>query len=431
MLFRSKEYVNTEADCEKHETALQQWEQKLAEIDPGTKELWQNPDFNDGNWKTIELPSPWTGTELAKVDGIIWFRRVIHLPPAWADADLELHLGRIDDMDTVWINGVNVGRTLAWMNPRIYSVPASILNAGPNAIAIRVIDPRLGEGGFTGKKEEMCIVPVGADFKNGVSIAGNWKYKFSYPTPVPAVPLSEAEKRVNQNTPTAIYNGMIHPLVNFRIAGAIWYQGESNCYDPILYRTLFPAMITDWRNQWKQGDFPFYYAQIAPYQYGEQTYSQAIREAQLMTLDKVSNVGMAVLMDIGEEKDIHPGNKWDVGERLARWALVKTYGHQDVVYSGPLYKGMRIEQNAIRISFNYVNGGLTARGGSLTDFLIAGEDRSFVPAKAVIDVNSVVVSNPDIKHPVAVRYAWSNWASPNLFNAAGLPASSFRTDDWP
>jgi sialate O-acetylesterase len=323
-----------------------------------------------------------------------------------------------------------VGSTLAWMNERIYRIPASVLHEGPNVIAIRVIDPRRGEGGFTGKTEDMHIDQVGTETKTSISIAGQWKYKFSAPASWEGIPLSEAENKLNQNTPTSLYNAMIHPLIPFRIAGAIWYQGESNS-DAILYRTLFPAMIKGWRNQWGQGDFPFYYVQIAPYEYGDKVYSQAIREAQLMALDKVPNVGMAVLMDIGQQKDIHPVNKLDVGKRLSLWALAKTYGRKDVVYSGPLYKGMKVENGSIRISFNYTDGGLMAKGGPLTDFMIAGEDRKFIPAKAVIDGNSVVVSSPDINNPVAVRYAWSNWASPNLFNMAGLPASSFRTDDWP
>jgi sialate O-acetylesterase len=424
-------YENSAEDIEKYEKALLEWEQKLAGIDPGTKETWQNPALDDTDWKTMELPSSWTGTQLANVDGILWFRRAVQLPKSLIQNDLELHLGLIDDMDTVWINGVAVGRTLAWMKPRVYRIPVGILQAGINMIAIRVIDLRRGEGGFTGKAEELRIGPVGADPKTCISLAGEWKYKFSHPTPIPDVPLSEADKRINQYTPTVIYNGMIHPLINFRIAGSIWYQGESNCYNPILYRSLFPAMIADWRAQWNQGEFPFYYVQIAPFEYGKETCSQAIREAQLMTLDKVPNVGMAVLMDIGEAHDIHPKNKWDVGERLARWALAKTYGQKEIVYSGPLYKEMRIEQNKIRILFNYTDGGLVARGGPLTDFTIAGEDRNFMPAKAVIEGDSIVVSGENIQNPVAVRYAWSNWACPNLFNAAGLPASSFRTDDWP
>jgi len=240
-----------------------------------------------------------------------------------------------------------------------------------------------------------------------------------------------ADFEIHQNQPTALYNTMIAPLTPFQIAGAIWYQGESNCYDPILYRTLFPAMIEDWRNQWNQGDFPFYFVQIAPFEYSPKTHSQAIREAQMMTLDAVDNVGMAVTMDIGKEKDIHPRNKHDVGDRLARWALVKTYGQKDIVYSGPIYKSMTIEDGKIRIAFDYTDSGLVAKDGKLKDFVIAGEDKKFVTAKATIDGNSIVVSNDKVKNPVAARYDWSNWVVGSLFNEAGLPASSFRTDDWP
>ncbi|MBN2512097.1 MAG: hypothetical protein JXB18_04070 [Sedimentisphaerales bacterium] len=418
-------------DDKTYNKIVDSWKQKISSIDAGTKAFWQKPDFNDSDWKSMKLPSPWTGTDLSKTDGIIWFRRQIKLPPSWTHTDLELHLGLIDDIDTVWINGIEVGTTLAWLKPRTYRIPASAIRAGLNTIAIRVIDPRRGEGGFTSKPEEMFIQQMDAHLKTRISVAGVWNYKFSHPTPIPDIPLSEPDKRVNQSVPVCLYNGMIHPLILFRIAGAIWYQGESNCYDPILYRKLFPAMITDWRNQWKQGDFPFYYVQIAPYDYGNNVYSQAIREAQLMALDKVPNVGMAVLMDIGEEKDIHPVNKLDVGKRLALWALANTYDQQNIVFSGPLYKGMKIERNKIRISFNYTNGGLVAKDGPLTDFMIAGEDHVFISAKAVIEGDTIVVSSPDIQNPVAVRYAWSNWARPNLFNEAGLPASSFRTDDWP
>ena len=234
----------------------------------------------------------------------------------------------------------------------------------------------------------------------------------------------------NQNSPTALFNAMIAPLIPYKIAGVIWYQGEGNVGFPIEYRKLFPAMIEDWRSRWGQGDFPFYYVQIAPWDYGDNTCSQALREAQTMALS-LPNTGMAVTMDIGKENDIHPRNKHDVGGRLALWALNKTYGKSDVVFSGPLYKKMEIENSSIRLFFDYSQGGLVAKGGELTDFTIAGENRKFVPAKAVIDGETVVVSSPQIKKPVAVRLAWRNYAKPNLFNTALLPASSFRTDDWP
>jgi sialate O-acetylesterase len=252
---------------------------------------------------------------------------------------------------------------------------------------------------------------------------------FQGPEPVaePNVPV----KKFNQNTPTALYNGMIAPLVPFHIAGAIWYQGESNIGRSAEYATLFPAMITDWRKHWGIGDFPFYYVQIAPYSYGnnDASFSAYLREAQLKSLSAVKNVGMAVATDIGMEKDIHPTNKQDVGKRLALWALTKTYNKKIDSFSGPLYKSMKIENNRIRLFFD-TYGELSAREGHLSEFIIAGEDKAFVPASAEIDGDSVVVWSDQVQKPVAVRYAWKNWTTGSLFNKAGLPASSFRTDDW-
>jgi len=211
----------------------------------------------------------------------------------------------------------------------------------------------------------------------------------------------------------------------------IWYQGESNRSDAKLYGTLFPALIADWRQQWGAGDFPFYYVQIAPFQYGDDCgETAAVREAQLRAL-AVPNTGMVVTMDIGNPRDIHPQHKDEVGRRLALWTLAKTYGHSGLAYSGPLYKAMAIEDSVIRVSFDHADGGLVTRdGGPLTHFAIAGEDRSFVPARAIIDGATVVVSSDAVPHPVAVRYAWGTADEPNLANRAGLPASPFRTDDW-
>ncbi len=235
---------------------------------------------------------------------------------------------------------------------------------------------------------------------------------------------------LGKNTPSRLYNGMIAPLIPYGIRGAIWYQGESNAKRAYQYRSLFPAMIKNWRDDWGQGDFPFYYVQLAPFRYGDEPRGVELREAQLKALS-VPNTGMAVTMDIGNPTDIHPANKQDVGKRLALWALAKTYGVKDIVYSGPLYKSMRLEGDGIRIFFDHVGGGLIARGPNLTDFVIAGKDRKFVDANAVIDGDTIVVSSDKVSEPVAVRYAWRNEAQGSLFNAESLPASSFRTDDWP
>jgi sialate O-acetylesterase len=233
-----------------------------------------------------------------------------------------------------------------------------------------------------------------------------------------------------KNSPSRLYNGMIVPLIPYGMRGVIWYQGESNVPRAYQYRTLFPAMIRNWRLDWGQGDFPFYYVQLAPYNYDQEFAAAELREAQLMTLT-VPNTGMIVTTDIGKVQDIHPRNKQEVGRRLALWALAKTYGREGLVYSGPIYKSMRIEGSKIRLFFDHIGGGLTAKGGPLTHFAIAGEDRQFVEAGAVIDGDTVVVSGEKVAEPVAVRFAWSNTAEPNLFNKEGLPASPFRTDNWP
>ena len=236
---------------------------------------------------------------------------------------------------------------------------------------------------------------------------------------------------IGPHTATTLYNGMIAPLVPFGIRGVIWYQGEANRLEARLYRTLFPGLIADWRRSWGQGDFPFYYVQIAPYEYdGDKGQTAELREAQLRTL-ATPNTGMVVTMDIGNPRDIHPQHKDEVGQRLALWALAKTYGRSGLVYSGPLYKSMKVEGARIRLSFEHIGGGLVSRGGGpLAHFVIAGEGRWFHPAKAVIDGDTVVVSSGAVPEPVAVRYAWGTADEPTLANAEGLPASPFRTDDW-
>jgi sialate O-acetylesterase len=232
--------------------------------------------------------------------------------------------------------------------------------------------------------------------------------------------------------PSVLYNAMIAPLLPYGIRGVIWYQGESNAERPYQYRKLFPAMIKNWRTDWGQGDFPFYYVQIAPCSYknwSRPMYTPELREAQLMALS-LPNTGMAVTMDIGDVNDVHPRNKQEVGRRLALWALAKTYGYTDIVYSGPIYKSMKIKGNKIRLYFDHIGTGLLAKDGSLRRFIIAGEDKNFVDAKAVIDGDTVIVSSDKVLKPVAVRYGWNNAAQPNLFNKEGLPASPFRTDNW-
>lgn len=235
-------------------------------------------------------------------------------------------------------------------------------------------------------------------------------------------------------SPTGLYNGMILPIVPYGIRGAIWYQGESNAWRAYQYRTLLPAMIKNWRQTWNQGDFPFLLVQLANWKAVEPEPKEndwaELREAQLMTLS-VPNTGMAVTTDIGDANNIHPTNKQDVGKRLALWALAKTY-KKDVVYSGPLYKYMEIEGNKAILHFDHVGGGLVAKGGEpLKGFAIASQDKKFVWGDAKIEGDTVVVSSDKVAEPAAVRYAWAINPICNLYNKEELPASPFRTDDWP
>ncbi len=240
---------------------------------------------------------------------------------------------------------------------------------------------------------------------------------------------ADSPQNPRKKIPTRLYNGMIHPLRNFTIKGAIWYQGEGNSSRANKYRDLMATMINQWRAAFSN-EFPFYFAQISPYTYRGNINSAFLREAQLETMLSVSKTGMAVTMDIGNLTDIHPKNKQEVGRRLALWALAKDYGKKDIVYSGPTYKSMKVEGDKIRLSFDYAEAGLKTRDGKeISHLTIAGADKKFVEAKGVIEGDIVVVSSEAVKNPVAARYGWSNTAMPNLANKAGLPASSFRTDN--
>jgi sialate O-acetylesterase len=240
----------------------------------------------------------------------------------------------------------------------------------------------------------------------------------------------------DKQQPTCLFNGMINPVVPFAIRGAIWYQGESNCTrkDGLKYYFKFAALIRGWRQLWDRGDFPVYFVQLAPYDYAahelEPTELPEMWEAQALGL-QLPNTGMAVTVDIGNIRDIHPENKQGVGKRLALWAMAKDYGKTDLVYSGPMYKSQSVEGGRIRISFDHVGTGLVSRDGKpLTWFTIAGAGRKFVDANAQIDGDTVLVWSDSVAEPVAVRFAWNQIAEPNLGNKEGLPAAPFRTDGW-
>jgi sialate O-acetylesterase len=251
------------------------------------------------------------------------------------------------------------------------------------------------------------------------------------------LPVYADTTKVNNHTPTSLYNGMINPLFGFNIKGCIWYQGESNNGKPDLYEQLFPAMVKEWRSKWESGEFPFYYVQIAPYEYSatafranEKSNSAYLRDAQRKDLSIIPNSGMAVIMDLGEARNIHPRYKVEVGNRLALLALGKTYGLKGFEYVSPLYDSLHIDGNNVTVHFKNAANGLTSFGKEITSFEVAGVNKNFYPATAAIINNGVILTSLEVKHPVAVRYAFKDFVVGELFNTEGLPASSFRTDDW-
>jgi len=413
-----------------YEQNLQGWHRQIAELDlkaAGGGLPWFDAKRDDQSWQMMELPTVWERAGLPEVDGLVWFRKHLDLPETAAGQKLRLHLGPIDDFDWTFFNGREIGRTSVFNAPRHYEVPAELVQAGDNVIAVRVLDTG-GNGGFYGKPEQLYV--EGSDSLR-VALTGVWRYQIGLrlqeiplPPPSPQTP----------NRPTVLYNAMIAPLIPYAIRGVIWYQGESNAPRAFQYRTLFPLLIRDWRQQWRQGNLPFLFVQLANFRPVNQEPVESdwaeLREAQTLALAE-PNTGMAVTIDIGDANDIHPGNKQEVGHRLALQARSVAYGEK-LVSSGPLYVKMKIENNRIRLFFDHTGSGLQAGGGQeLRGFAIAGPDRKFVWARAEIEGKTVVVSHPQVQQPVAVRYAWSSNPMCNLFNREGLPASPFRTDDWP
>jgi len=400
----------------------------------GEQQGWARPDFDDQDWVPAPVPGNWQ-SQGHGFSGAFWYRREVELPATWAGCDLLLDIGAVDKHDVTYFNGARVGATGAgldmscWNQPRCYRVPRHLVQAGRNVVAVRAFS-FVFEGGMIGPEEKMRLHL--ADGAGDVPLAGIWRarceHNLGFVQPSVALPGPG-----NPNSPHILYDNMIAPLQPCAIRGAIWYQGESNVDNAADYGRLLVSMIRDWRHTWGQGDFTFLTVQLANYSapaiYQPKSGWAVVREGQLKALSEPAT-GLAVTIDIGEEIDIHPPNKRDVGHRLAQWALARTYGVAAVA-SGPLYEDATIEGDHIRIHFDHLGDGLLAQGGPLRTFMIAGADRNFVPAMADIDRDTVIVRHPDVTKPVAVRYAWAdNPKGCNLYNAAGLPASPFRTDAW-
>ena len=387
---------------------------------------WFETDYIPKGWHTINVPGYWEDQGIKDLNGVVWYRKEIDVPATMAGKAAKVFLGRIVDADILFINGRQVGST-AYMYPqRRYNVPADVLKGGKNIVVIKVTNNN-GKGGFVPGKP-YCLF-AGSDT---IDLKGNWQYKvgqvFESSTSSNAI-----ASIVAQNQPTALFNAMVSPIINYTVKGILWYQGEANTRRAAEYSKLLPALIRDWRSQWNQPPLPFLYAQLPgfmEYNYlpSESQWAE-LREAQLKTLS-VPNTAMAVAIDLGEWNDIHPDNKKDVGERLALAAMKLAYG-ENIVHSGPIYVSSTVDRNEVVIRFDNIGSGLITNDGEApSEFAIAGVDKKFVWAKARIENDHVIVWNDALVEPKYVRYAWAdNPVNPNLYNKEGLPASPFRTDN--
>lgn len=447
-----------------YQDQLAKWAAKLPmNADEKLARQYADPAFDSSSWKSVNMPQSIEKTD-PDFDGSIWYRREFTLDSV--DGEAIVNLGRIDDNDVTYINGVKVGsmgleNTGSWATIRRYKIAPGVLRTGRNVIAVRVFDIWMA-GGFTGSPEELNL-QVGSKH---ISLAGPWQSAVERT-------LTAEEKAIaaqrptdpdqSVNVPSTLYNAMIYPLQPYAIAGVIWYQGEANVNRDEQYRKLLPAMIEGWRSAWTQEgksvihgeggrDFPFYIVQIANFmEYRRDPNFNSswapIRDVQTLTARTIANSGLAVTIDIGDERNIHPQNKQDVGKRLAAVALKSAYG-KDIVCDGPEFQKMRVEGGHVLATFTHTDGGLQARELSLAGagngpsvykelvqadtqikgFAVRGEDGKWVWAKAkIVDGNTVEIWSDQVSKPVAIAYGWADNPVVNLYNGAGFPAVPFRS----
>jgi sialate O-acetylesterase len=395
------------------------------EYDTGLKEHWSDLALDDSNWKAIDIMNGWGPLAVGDIPSVVWFRKEITLPDPLPAGRSMLFLGVVDRMDSVWINGTYVGGS-AWVeNPRHYFL-RDVLKPGKNEIAIRILRLR-SDGGFMSKPSDLHLV-LGDN--SSIPLAGEWKAKVSVDARPPhPLPVSYENWPV---IPSVLYKGMLEPIGSLSITGAIWYQGEANAKRGYEYRKVLPAMIADWRELFKQGDFPFYIVSL-PFN-GQRSSTPVddgwaeIRESQAITAKEVPNTCLAITVDTGDADSVHPRVKQPVGDRLALCALGQYYGEK-VAYQGPTLASWDHLNGAIRLHFEHIEGGLVMNYQP-DAFQIAGADHKWYWADAHAFGDAVLVSTSLVQNPVAVRYDWQSNPPAILFNKAGLPAGPFRTDDW-
>ena len=416
-------------------TELQKWP---AAVDPqsAAKKYTSDPRLDTNDWTEFDLSKPGAKVSLPDCDGLIWIRLGVDVPESWAGKDLVLRMSGIKDCDITWLNGTLVGATQMSGAARVYTLAGELVKPGKNLLVLALLN-KPGPGGLSLDPRNLSIRPAADAQEKPVLLTGTWKVKpakamkdISVAFPLPKVG--------NYKTITAMYNGMIAPLVPYAIKGALWYQGEANGPFWLQYRRLLPTLIADWRERFQVGDFPFLIVSLANLN-AQQTKPlepgwAEIRESMWRTVRLVPNTGLAMTIDIGDPGNIHPKNKQEVGRRLSLVARHLIYGEKDLVYSGPEYTEMMIELpkgDKIRLYFKNLGSGLTIKPGDekLKGFAVAGFDRKWVWADAVIEGNTVVVSSSECPEPKYVRYGWAWNPIGNLYNKEGLPAITFRTDE--
>ncbi|MEQ9309791.1 MAG: sialate O-acetylesterase [Balneolaceae bacterium] len=410
----SSEMLNTNIDWErrfqKNDSLNSIKYERVQDVSNFLKYRAHETEFNDINWKEVNLPNS------EPLFDFVWLRKKFNLK---STSGAQLSFGWPGKFTVVFINGKRVYQK-GWEDARIVHIPAGVLVAGENVIAIRTVEDWNSQS-YIGRAGEFWI----QTHDEKLSLEGKWKFSNTVEPPMPKVIRYE-------HRPGTLFNAMINPIAGYSIAGAIWYQGESNVGQYQYYNELFETMIEEWRASWNQGSFPFLYVQLANFQqkrndpYDSQW--ARLREAQTQTLS-LANTGMATIIDIGDADDIHPRNKKDVGYRLWQSARHVAF-HENIVHSGPTYRGHVVDGNRIILTFNHIGNGLQNKGvEAISGFSIAGSDSTFYWAKAVIDGDHIIVSSDQVKHPIAVRYAWEDNPDAFLYNKKGLPMVPFRTDN--
>jgi sialate O-acetylesterase len=395
---------------------------------------WQAAELDDSAWVDIAVPVLWEEAGWLGLDGVAWYRTRFDLTAEQARQGVRISFGRVDDSDQAWVNGVAVGGiTREYNTPRQYGVPAKALRPGRNVLAVRVVDDG-GGGGIHGSAEELHVQLADGE---RLPLTREWKFRVVQAR----LDASDGKNEIE----TLLYNRMILPAQPYALRGVIWYQGEANAddlADANRYRERFPALISQWRRQWNAPQLPFLWVQLANFDSGGDVSTDGtdgrtespwamLRESQTRTLSMPATA-QAVAIDVGDPKDIHPLDKQTVGHRLALAARHVAYG-EALVYSGPVYRNVSFEAGRARVTFELGGSALAVRGEGkeLHGFEIAGADRRFHPARAVVDGDTVIVSSEAVVTPQAVRYAWrDNPENADLINRDGLPASPFRTDTW-